>query len=356
MRKAPEGSQDPGPDEQAPSGSGLERVSCHEDLVKALAEQFARADVSLRELQARADRAGGVRLPRATCADMLAGRRFPKKALMVAFLRACRVPEPQIPAWERTWERVRLTRMPLGQDRTTASSTGAPPEDQRRTAGGTPPEDRGRRRTVGGARPAGRGRRRAIVLAGAITVAVGVGLVLTAALRGGMSEGLPGDIVDVGHIVSDDGRAFGGGGSSRFTVTVSPANTGVRLIRRLDVGVPLQHATITVNGAPAGAWRPLLGDELYKWRNQIVELPPHLTAGRGSLTIVNASVGSSDFNEFRYIVKHKVDDVWSIIDTIDIGPDHTADEAMHGYRIVGQGWLGTQTFAYPPRTEDWNIE
>jgi hypothetical protein len=308
-------------------------VSCHEELVKALAEQFARADVSLRELQARADRAGGVRLPRATCADMLAGRRFPKKALMMAFLRACRVPEQQIPAWERTWERVRLTRMPPGQDRTIDSPAGAPPE--------------------------GRGRRRAIVPAAAAVVAVvavGVGLVLTAAPRGGTSEESPRDTVDPSHIVSDDGRAFGGGGSSRFTVTVDPANTGVRLIRRLDVGVALQHATITVNGVPAGIWRPLLGDDTYKWRNQIVELPPGLTAGRRSLTIVNASVGSSDFNEFRYLVEQQVDGAWSIADTVEVGPDHTASEAVHGYRIVGQGWEGTQTFVYPPREEDWDVE
>ncbi|WP_219510584.1 hypothetical protein, partial [Nonomuraea ceibae] len=111
---------------QAP-GPALERVNCHESLVKALAEQFARADVSLRELQARADRAGGARLPRATCADMLAGRRFPKKAVMVAFLRACRVPEPHIPAWERAWERVRLNRLPLTHPPTPQSPTGQLP-------------------------------------------------------------------------------------------------------------------------------------------------------------------------------------------------------------------------------------
>ena len=129
-----EGGEDPRIVRQT-SRSGVDSVSCHEDLVKALAEQFARADVSLRELQARADRAGGVRLPRATCADMLAGRRFPKKALMVAFLRACRVPEPQIPAWERTWERVRSPGCPSGR-------TVRPHSSDRRAPRGPAPDRR----------------------------------------------------------------------------------------------------------------------------------------------------------------------------------------------------------------------
>ncbi|MEV5411585.1 hypothetical protein AB0K60_22445 [Thermopolyspora sp. NPDC052614] len=59
---------------------------------------------------------------------------------------------------------------------------------------------------------------------------------------------------------------------------------GVRLTRRLDVGVPLQHATITVNGSAAGVWRPLLGDTVYKWRNQVVAIPRALTARKSSLS------------------------------------------------------------------------
>ncbi|OUC90870.1 hypothetical protein CA984_35865 [Streptosporangium minutum] len=162
--------------------------------------------------------------------------------------------------------------------------------------------------------------------------------------------------MDPAHIVSDDGRAFPRGGSSRFTVTVNPANAGVQLIRRLDVGVGLQHATITVNGALAAKWRPLLQDSIYKWRNQIVTLPPNLTMGRRSLTIVNTCVSSSGFNEFLYTVRHKVNGVWSTADTVDIGRHHTASEATHDYRIVGEDWADTQTFAYPPRKKDWSVQ
>ncbi|MFI7133591.1 hypothetical protein ACIBQ1_48500 [Nonomuraea sp. NPDC050153] len=319
--------------------------------MKLLAEQFARADVSLRELQTRADRAGGTRLPRTTCADMLAGRRFPKKAVMVAFLRGCRVPDHQLPAWERAWERVRVSQMPAGskEDRSVESSNGTPLAAQVLTAPGNTGKTRG---------PGRRWRRAALLTAVAVlTVAVALSVIIAQRMapRRSASEGVPDHIVDPAHIVSDDGRAFPRGGSSRFTVTVNPVNTGVRLIRRLDVGVGLQDATITVNGTPAARWRPLLEDSIYKWRNQIVTIPPNLTAGRHSLTIVNTCVSSSGFNEFLYTVEHKVNGVWSIADRIDIGRHHTASEAAHDYRVVGEDWAETQTFAYPPQKEHWSV-
>ncbi|MEV4360295.1 hypothetical protein [Nonomuraea sp. NPDC049625] len=309
--------------------------------MKLLAEQFARADVSLRELQTRADRAGGTRLPRSTCADMLAGRRFPKKAVMVAFLRGCRVPDHQLPAWERAWERVRVNQLPPGSTEIAAQAMTVPG-------------------TTGTARAAGRRRRRAALLTAVTVLTAAVILSVVIAQRAtpqrGASEEVPDHIVNPAHIVSDDGRAFPRGGWSRFTVTVDPANTGVRLIRRLDAGVGLQRATISVNGTPAAEWRPLLEDGIYKWRNQIVALPPDLTTGRRSLTIVNTCVSPSGFNEFLYTVQHQVNGVWSTADTVDIGRHHTASEAAHDYRVVGEDWAETQTFAYPPRKEAWSVQ
>ncbi|MGW4957567.1 hypothetical protein ACWEPL_10075 [Nonomuraea sp. NPDC004186] len=335
MSEAPQGDQDPRPE------GGPESVTCHEDLVKLLAEQFARADVSLRELQTRADRAGGTRLPRSTCADMLAGRRFPKKAVMVAFLRGCRVPDHQLPAWERAWERVRVNQLPPGSTEIAAQAMTTPG-------------------TTGTARAAGRRRRRAALLTAVTVLTAAVILSVVIAQRAtpqrGASEEVPDHIVNPAHIVSDDGRAFPRGGWSRFTVTVDPANTGVRLIRRLDAGVGLQRATISVNGTPAAEWRPLLEDGIYKWRNQIVTLPPDLTTGRRSLTIVNTCVSPSGFNEFLYTVQHQVNGVWSTADTVDIGRHHTASEAAHDYRVVGEDWAETQTFAYPPRKEAWSVQ
>lgn len=351
MSKAPQGDHDPRPTGEA-TGGGLESVTCHEDLVKLLAEQFVRADVSLRELQTRADRAGGTRLPRTTCADMLAGRRFPKKAVMVVFLRGCRVPEHQLPAWERAWERVRVNQMPAGsrENHGVESSPGTPLAAQVLAT----PDDTGTARAAGR-----RWRQAALLTAVAVPTAVILSVVVIAqgaTPQRGASEEVSDHIVNPAHIVSDDGRAFPRGGSSRFTVTVNPANTGVRLIRRLDVGVGLQHATITVDGTPAAQWRPLPEDGIYKWRDQVVTIPPNLTTGRRSLTIVNTCVSSSGFNEFLYTVEHKVNGVWSTADTVDIGRDHTASEAAHDYRVIGEDWADTQTFAYPPRKEAWSVQ
>ncbi|GII88725.1 hypothetical protein Ssi03_67150 [Sphaerisporangium siamense] len=339
------------------------QVTRHEELVRLLAEEFARADVSLRELQTRADRAGGTRLPRATCSDMLAGRRFPKKAVMVAFLRACRVPEERLPAWERAWERVRIAHLPAayGTNRTfnlsggiesaTSTSEQAPTEPVRteppqaeaaRT--GPPPTDPTRARAhptepapakPARARPArvrGSLRRRlvAVLCVVAAMVILVAGAVVWKALHG----------------VTDDGRAFGPGGSSRFTIKIDPANGGVRLIRRLDANVPWQRAAISVDGVRAGEWKPLRGGT-YGWLDQSVDIPPALTEGRSSLTLTNTFVSSVwDFNEFFYLAQQKINGAWSTADTLDVG--NARSEAAHGYHITRETFHGTRTFDYPP--------
>jgi hypothetical protein len=312
---------DGGSDLRSGGASAVEAVNSHEDLVKLLTEEFARADASLRELQARADRAGGARLPRATCADMLAGRRFPKKAVMMAFLRACRVPEQQLPAWERAWERVRIAHLstapPTEPDHTAAIDRAAHQGPIPHTV--VPPASHRRRRTP-------------LLVLAMLSV-----LAISAAIVAGGLWGRP-------RTTTDDGRAFGPGGSSRFTVSVDPANTGVRLIRLLDANVPQQRAAITVNGAPAGEWKPLLGST--GWGYQSADLPARLTTGRGSLTIVNTFVSSLwDFNEFRYVVQHQINGAWSTADTVDIGPGHTDSEAAHDYHITGQTFRGSRTFS-----------
>ncbi|MFB4278136.1 hypothetical protein ACBJ59_22790 [Nonomuraea sp. MTCD27] len=330
-----------------PPAPGLESVTRHEDLVRLLAEEFARADVSLRELEARADKAGGTRLPRATCADMLAGRRFPKKAVMVAFLRACRVPEQRLPAWEQAWERVRIARLPALAGQATApgqpAAAGQPTTTGAPTVAAQPavlPHD-----TAPAPNP-GPGRRRMLVVAMLASLAAASLGVLAGFWLPGRGPSEP----PRGRTVTDDGRAFGQGGSSRFTVTVDPANTGVRLIRRLDAGIGMQRATITVNGVPAGAWQPLHVERVYRWKDQSADIPPSLTSDRRSLTVVNTFVSSyQDFNEFLYVVKQKVNGVWSTADTVDVGPEHAASESAHGYRITGpQTFAGVQEFAYPP--------
>lgn len=148
------------------------------------------------------------------------------------------------------------------------------------------------------------------------------------------------------RIVTDDGRAFGPGGWSRFTVTVDPGNAGVRLTRRLDSSVSGQTASISVNGVKAGKWAPL-DKALTIWRDQTVELPGSCTKGRRVLTVKNTFESSTkDFNEFTYFVDQKIDGVWRRADVVDIGPSHLADEKAHGYHIEKRAWEGTRAFSY----------
>jgi serine/threonine protein kinase len=148
------------------------------------------------------------------------------------------------------------------------------------------------------------------------------------------------------RVITDDGRAFGPGGWSQFTVRVDPVNTGVRLTRRLDSGVYQQSAMISVNGAPGGEWEPVDG-VINTWLDQTVELPASLTSGQRNLTIRNTFQSSSkDFNEFTYLIDQRIDGAWVRADVVDVGPGHRAQENAHRYRIANGTWEGTQSFPY----------
>jgi hypothetical protein len=150
-----------------------------------------------------------------------------------------------------------------------------------------------------------------------------------------------------GRIVTDDGRAFGIGGSSRFSVAIDPANSGIRVTRRLDAGIGDQNASVTVNGTRIGEWRPLPATPMNSWEDQTVYIPDVLTAGRRRLTFVNKFISSSqDFNEFTYFVDQQVNGVWRRADTVDVGPYSPAAETGHRYRITGQTWSGVRRFHY----------
>ena len=84
----------------------LGAVSTRADLAARLRLVHLRADnPSLRTLEVRT-RHSGTPLSKTVVADMLKGARFPRKAVMVAFLRACGVPDDKMDPWQRTWERV----------------------------------------------------------------------------------------------------------------------------------------------------------------------------------------------------------------------------------------------------------
>jgi Protein of unknown function (DUF2961) len=148
--------------------------------------------------------------------------------------------------------------------------------------------------------------------------------------------------------LTDDGRAFGSGGYSQFTASLDPSNTAVRLTRRLDPSIGNQVANVLVDGVQVAQWTAMAAVTSGPWADQTVSLPASSTAGKSTITIRNAFVSSNlDFNEFTYFVDQQVGGVWSRADTIDVGPDHTAVEAAHGYQIASQTWQGVRTFQYP---------
>jgi transcriptional regulator with XRE-family HTH domain len=84
----------------------LGEVKTRADLAALLRIVHIRADKpSLRTLEART-RHSPTPLSKTVVAEMLNGVRFPRKAVMVAFLLACGVEGDDVEPWRRTWERV----------------------------------------------------------------------------------------------------------------------------------------------------------------------------------------------------------------------------------------------------------
>ncbi|MEY9863658.1 hypothetical protein ABH935_009311 [Catenulispora sp. GAS73] len=148
--------------------------------------------------------------------------------------------------------------------------------------------------------------------------------------------------------LTDDGRAFGAGGSSRFTVAINPANNGVILTRRYDSSIPNQVANVTVNGVALGQWKPTsVGPNGQFWADESLTVPASISAGQTSLTVTNTFASSYlDFNEFHYWADSIVNGNQQRTDTVDVG--NTASEGAHAYTIANQTWSGTRTVGYVP--------
>jgi hypothetical protein len=148
--------------------------------------------------------------------------------------------------------------------------------------------------------------------------------------------------------VVDDGRAFGTGGKSQFTVAINPASQGVAITRRYDPEIGNQVANVYVDGALAGQWSTGAAIPAGPWADETVTLPSKLTAGKSQITIANEFVSSSvDFNEFRYDVSCLVNGEWTRSDTVDVGPNHPGEESAHDYTIAAPTWQGVRNFSYP---------
>jgi hypothetical protein len=87
------------------SDLNLGAVNTADQLRDKLRDVHIRADKpSMRDLEARA-RSRQALLSKTTVAEMLRGTRFPTKAVMLAFLRACDVRNDDMESWQRAWER-----------------------------------------------------------------------------------------------------------------------------------------------------------------------------------------------------------------------------------------------------------
>lgn len=84
----------------------LASVNTHEELSAVLRLVHLRADKpSLRVLEAQS-RHGPTPLSKTVVSEMLRGSRFPRKAVMLAFLQACGVHNDRLGPWLRAWERI----------------------------------------------------------------------------------------------------------------------------------------------------------------------------------------------------------------------------------------------------------
>ena len=107
----------------------LDAVRTLDDLVDLLCQVRIRADEpSLRDLEART-RSGPTFVSKTVAGEILGGTRFPKMAVMVAFLQACGVPDGDLQPWRQAWERLATGQGPKAR-REAAQTT---PEAKQRT-------------------------------------------------------------------------------------------------------------------------------------------------------------------------------------------------------------------------------
>jgi vWA-MoxR associated protein C-terminal domain/Effector-associated domain 2/vWA-MoxR associated protein middle region 0 len=84
----------------------LDEVTTVEEFSVALQRlRVAAGSPSLRDLETHARRLGQ-HLPKSTVGEMLAGRRLPRRAMVMAFVRACGVDEDESLRWREAWERI----------------------------------------------------------------------------------------------------------------------------------------------------------------------------------------------------------------------------------------------------------
>jgi vacuolar-type H+-ATPase subunit H len=85
----------------------LATVRSREELAEILRILHARADSpSLRDLSKWSTANGRPALAKTTISEMLAGKRLPRKGVLLAFVEACGIPVESLEPWQRAWERI----------------------------------------------------------------------------------------------------------------------------------------------------------------------------------------------------------------------------------------------------------
>lgn len=158
--------------------------------------------------------------------------------------------------------------------------------------------------------------------------------------------------VQATSFVEDDGRAFGKGGSSSFTMQLDPSNNQCRLTRRVDRTIGHQNVSIKINGHDAGTLDS--GDAADGvWGDQVLSIPSEATRGGGSMNVtVTCQSSDLDCNEFFYAVHCKSESGywkapgympskdWVLMDLLNVGWNNQHDEKAHVSRpINGQHHL-----------------
>jgi hypothetical protein len=91
--------------------------------------------------------------------------------------------------------------------------------------------------------------------------------------------------------------------TTRFRVSVDPANRGVRLRRLADLGGGAQAARVTVNGTFAGEWRSTEVNATLRWAELEFEIPAGLSAGQRTLDVeLDARTSPTPWTAYEYVV------------------------------------------------------
>lgn len=147
-------------------------------------------------------------------------------------------------------------------------------------------------------------------------------------------------------VVTDDGRAFGEGGSSSFEMRVDGSCSRCRLTRRLDKSIGHQKAHVTIDGQDAGYWEDSGASANATWGDQVLEIHPDRTTGKSKVTVQSSFVSSDlDFNEFAYAAHclPNGSEDWQLTDILNVGWNNQQDEKAHSYSIVKPTWQGLRS-------------